>query len=639
MKAGVPLQLKIRVRTMVLLFFCLGVASLGKLVFMQFFQYEWLTQKAEENWDREIPFSQTRGNIRDRDGKLIVGSKLAPTLYFMPAQNKDVDSAAAKLSAALGIDQKKLVEQMSDKAFLIKLAPAAKNIELGKAIEIQSLQIPGLYTGVDYVRDYPHDELLSRLLGFTGYDHQGLAGIEYQYNEYLTSTQSTLRLFTDAKGNSLPHVNDEWGAGTDGSSVDLTIDLDVQQIMERVLSQAMKKYDADQAMGIAMNPKTGEILSLASFPTFHPLEYDKVSPSVYNQNLPVSMTFEPGSTFKIITLAAALEEGKVDLKNDTFFDPGYAMVEGTRLRCWQRRGHGQQTFLEVVENSCNPGFIELGQRVGKDKLQSYIREFGFGQKTGSSIAGESTGILFSKEAYGPVEHATTSFGQGISVTPIQQVQAVSAAVNGGTLYQPYVVKKIYNEQTGELIKENKPTEVRQVISEETSKQVREALESVVANGSGRNAFRDAMRIGGKTGTAQKAVNGRYVEGQYIVSFIGFAPANDPEIVVYVAVDHPKHVLQFGGVIAAPLVGEIIEDSAPFIGFDYNRDQIDKEYRWGDRIERRVPSLVGEEKNKMIMIDEPFKIEWHGTGTKIVSQLPKADSLLSIDGTIHLYLGE
>ena len=639
MKAGVPLKLKIRVRTMLLLFFCLGVASLGKLVFMQFFQYEWLTQKAEENWDREIPFSQTRGDIRDRNGELIVGSKLAPTLYFMPAQNEDVESAASKLSVALNTDEKKLIEQMSEKTFLIKLAPEGKNIELGKALDIQSLQIPGLYTGVDYVRDYPHDELLSRLLGFTGYDHQGLAGIEYQYNEYLTSTQSTLRLFTDAKGNSLPHVNDGWGKGTDGATVDLTIDLDVQQIVERELTQAMKKYEADQAMGIAMNPKTGEILALSSFPTFHPLEYDKVSPSVYNQNLPVSMTFEPGSTFKIITLAAALEEGKVDLQKDTFFDPGYAMVEGARLRCWKRPGHGSQTFLEVVENSCNPGFIELGQRVGKDKLQTYIREFGFGKKTGSSIAGESTGILFSKEAFGPVEHATTSFGQGISVTPIQQIQAVSAAVNGGILFQPYVVKRIYNEQTKELILENKPTEVRQVISEDTSKQVREALESVVANGSGRNAFRESMRIGGKTGTAQKAVNGRYVEGQYIVSFIGFAPANDPEIVVYIAIDNPKHVSQFGGVIAAPIVGQIIEDSAPFIGFNYNKDQVQKEYRWGDRIERRVPSLIGEEKNNIMLIDEPFKIEWHGTGTKIVSQLPKADSLLSVDGTIHLYLGE
>ena len=193
----------------------------------------------------------------------------------------------------------------------------------------------------------------------------------------------------------------------------------------------MEKYEADQAMGIAMNPKTGEILALASFPTFHPLEYGKVSPSVYNQNLPVSMSFEPGSTFKIITLAAALEEGKMDLEEDTFYDPGFAIVEGVRLRCWKRSGHGHQTFLEVVQNSCNPGFIELGQRVGREKLSSYIREFGFGKKTGSSIAGESTGILFSEESFGLVEHATTSFGQGISMTPIQQVQAVSAAVNGG----------------------------------------------------------------------------------------------------------------------------------------------------------------------------------------------------------------
>jgi stage V sporulation protein D (sporulation-specific penicillin-binding protein) len=292
-----------------------------------------------------------------------------------------------------------------------------------------------------------------------------------------------------------------------------------------------------------------------------------------------------------------------------------------------------------VENSCNPGFIELGQRVGREKLSQYIRDFGFGQKTGSAIAGESTGILFSKESYGPVEHATTSFGQGISVTPLQQVQAVSAAVNGGTLYQPYVVKRVYNEETGAVELENNPKIVRQVISEKASKEVREALESVVANGSGRQSFRDFMRIGGKTGTAQKAVNGRYVEGEYIVSFIGFAPIDDPEIVVYVAIDNPKHSLQFGGVIAAPIVGQIIEDSAPYIGFEKRTIQIDKEYRWGDRLEARVPELVGEKKEVVMDLNEPFRIEWHGTGSIIESQLPEAGSKLSIDGTIHLYLRE
>lgn len=637
MKTGMPYRLKIRMRTMVILFFCLAVLSVIKLVHVQFFQFQFLSQKAEENWDREIPFSQTRGNIRDRHGELIVGSKLAPTIYFMPAQNDEIEKAAKQLSEVLGVESSVLFEKMNKREFLVKLAPEGKNIDVKQALHIQSLQIPGVYTGVDYVRDYPYGELLSRLLGFTGYDHQGLAGLEFQYDKQMTAVKSNLRLFTDAKGNSLPHVNDDWKEGKEGSSLELTIDLDVQQIMERELSQAMIKYEADQALAIAMNPKTGAILGLSSFPTFHPLQYDKVSPSVYNQNLPVSMTFEPGSTFKIITLAAALEEGKVDLQNDHFYDPGYSIVEGTRLRCWKREGHKHQSFLEVVENSCNPGFIELGQRVGREKLSQYIRDFGFGQKTGSAIAGESTGILFSKESYGPVEHATTSFGQGISVTPLQQVQAVSAAVNGGTLYQPYVVKRVYNEETGEVELENNPKIVRQVISEKASKEVREALESVVANGSGRQSFRDFMRIGGKTGTAQKAVNGRYVEGEYIVSFIGFAPIDDPEIVVYVAIDNPKHSLQFGGVIAAPIVGQIIEDSAPYIGFEKRTIQIDKEYRWGDRLEARVPELVGEKKEVVMDLNEPFRIEWHGTGSIIESQLPKAGSKLSIDGTIHLYL--
>lgn len=637
MKTGMPYRLKIRLRTMVILFFCLAILSVLKLVHVQFFQFQFLSQKAEENWDREIPFSQTRGNIRDRHGELIVGSKLAPTIYFMPAQNDEIEKAAKQLSDVLDVESNVLFEKMNKREFLVKLAPEGKNIDVKQALHIQSLQIPGVYTGVDYVRDYPYGELLSRLLGFTGYDHQGLAGLEFQYDKQMTAVKSNLRLFTDAKGNSLPHVNDDWKEGKEGSSLELTIDLDVQQIMERELSQAMIKYEADQALAIAMNPKTGAILGLSSYPTFHPLQYDKVSPSVYNQNLPVSMTFEPGSTFKIITLAAALEEGKVDLQNDHFYDPGYSIVEGTRLRCWKREGHTQQSFLEVVENSCNPGFIELGARVGREKLSQYIRDFGFGQKTGSAIAGESTGILFSKEAYGPVEHATTSFGQGISVTPLQQVQAVSAAVNGGTLYQPYVVKRVYNEETGAVELENKPTKVRQVISEKASKEVREALESVVANGSGRQSFRDFMRIGGKTGTAQKAVNGRYVEGEYIVSFIGFAPIDDPEIVVYIAIDNPKHSLQFGGVIAAPIVGQIIEDSAPYIGFEKRTIQIDKEYRWGDRLEARVPELVGEKKEVVMDLNEPFRIEWHGTGSIIESQLPEAGSKLSIDGTIHLYL--
>lgn len=612
------------------------MALIGKLFHVQIIRHDWLTAKAEENWDREIPFAGLRGEITDRNGDVIVGSKLAPTLYFMPAQNKNIEEVAGQLTSVLDVPKEKLVEKMNQKTYLVKLAPEAKNISHEQAMEIQQMNISGIYTGVDYVRDYPYGDLLSRTLGFTGYDMQGLAGLEYQYEQYLKGKADIVRLFTDAKGTSLPHVEDGWKKGKQGSTVELTIDLNIQRVVERELKQATLQYEADQALAIAMDVKTGQILALASTPTFHPSNYSEVDQSIYNRNLPVWMTFEPGSTFKIITLSAALEEGKVDLHEDHFHDPGYSIVEDTRLRCWKREGHGHQSFLEVVENSCNPGFIELGKRVGEEKLSQYIRDFGFGQKTGSNIAGEAKGILFSPENYGPVEHATTSFGQGISVTPIQQVQAVAAAVNGGKLFRPYIVKAIKDSETGEIIEAFEPEMKRQVISEETSKQVREALESVVANGSGRNAFVDELRVGGKTGTAQKAENGRYKEGEYIVSFIGFAPADDPQIVVYVAVDNPKHAMQFGGVIAAPIVGNIMEDIQPILNIEPREGQIEKEYRWGDQLTYRVPDLTGKTKSEIAKLMYPFKLEWHGSGDRILTQLPKAGGLIRDTDTIHVY---
>ncbi len=281
------------------------------------------------------------------------------------------------------------------------MAPAGKNITSELSKEIQDKNIKGLYAGVDYVRDYPHGNILSRLLGFTGNDAQGLAGIEYQYDSILKGKDSAIRLYTDAKGIPLPHVDDGLEKGVTGNHLQLTVDLKIQQVVERELSQAMQKYEATQGVGIVMNPNNGEILALASAPNFDPLSYQEVDQAIYNRNLPVWMTFEPGSTFKIITLSAALEEEVVDLEKDHFYDPGYAIVDGVRLRCWKREGHGDQTFLEVVQNSCNPGFIELGQRIGADKLSDYIRKFGFGESTESGMAGESTGILFSLGEFWP----------------------------------------------------------------------------------------------------------------------------------------------------------------------------------------------------------------------------------------------
>jgi len=348
------------------------VAVVIRLFYVQIIKYDELTELAKENWDREIPFSSERGEIVDRNGEVIVTNKLSPTLYFMPAQNDNIEQAAKQIASVLNVDEKKLYEKMNSKSYLVKLAPEAKNITYEQAVQIQGLKIDGLYSGVDYVRHYPYGNLLSRFIGFTGYDTQGLAGIEYQYDKYLTSKDAAIRLYTDAKGKTLPHVDDEWREGDQGATVQLTIDLEVQQVVERELAQAMEIYNADQALAMAMNPNTGEILALASYPTYDPSNFEDVKPEIFNRNLPVWMTFEPGSTFKIITLTAALEEGVVDLEKDTFYDKGYTIVEGARLRCWKREGHGHETFLEVVENSCNPGFIELGQRVGPDKLMQYI---------------------------------------------------------------------------------------------------------------------------------------------------------------------------------------------------------------------------------------------------------------------------
>lgn len=629
------MQSKKRLRAAFVLFLIAMLFVVGKLFHVQIIKHEWLKERAEKNWDLQIPFGDVRGEILDRNGNLIVGNKLAPTLYFMPSQNPDISSSIPAISKILDVPEKTLEKKMKRREYMVKLAPEAKNITKEQADEITKLQVKGLYVGVDFVRHYPYDDLLARLIGFTGYDSQGLAGIEYAYNEILSGTGDKIRLFTDAKGIPLPHVDDDFESGAEGSSLELTLDLKMQQIVERELMQAMEKYDAQQALAIIMNPKTGELLSLASVPGYDPADYQSADSAIYNRNLPVWMTYEPGSTFKIVTLAASLEEKVINLENEGFYDPGYTVVANARLRCWKREGHKDQTFLQVVENSCNPGFITMGQRLGSEKLDRYIRAFGFGSSTESGIAGEAKGILFSKEAFGPVEQATTSFGQGISVTPIQQAQAVAAAINGGNLYKPYIVKAV-KDHKGKVIKEFEPELKRRVISEETSAQVRHALESVVANGSGRNAFADGLRIGGKTGTAQKVEDGRYKDGDYIVSFIGFAPADDPELLVYVAVDSPKNSLQFGGVIAAPIVGRIIEEVAPIAGIEKREGQLEKEYRWGDAETFRSPNLIGMTEKELLSQNYTYKMKWHGKGKKVIRQLPAPDTLMTVEDTIHLY---
>lgn len=609
-----------------------------RLGYVQFILGDMLTGQAKGSWSRNIPFEPERGEIIDRNGVPLATNVSAPTVYVVPRQVKDPAATSEKLAAVLDIPKENAYRQITQGESIVRIKEGRK-ISHEKAKEIRALGLEGVYIGEDSKRHYPFGSYLSHVLGFSGVDNQGLMGLELYYDKELSGERGSVKFYANAKGERMDDMADDYEHPVDGLDLKLTIDTKIQTIIERELDIAEATYNPDGIIAIAMNPNNGKILGMSSRPTFDPANFRNVPQEVYNRNLPVWSSYEPGSTFKIITLAAALEEGKVDLEKEHFHDPGSVEVAGARLKCWKRGGHGSQTFLEVVQNSCNPGFVELGQRLGKDTLFKYIKDFGFGQKTGIDLAGEGSGILFNLERVGPVELATTAFGQGVSVTPIQQVAAVAAAVNGGILYKPYIAEELIDPVTKEVVMRNTPVEKRRVISEETSKEIRHALESVVAQGTGFRAFVDSYRIGGKTGTAQKAQNGRYLENNFIVSFMGFAPADDPEIVVYVAVDNPKGGLIFGGTISAPIVGSIMKDGLMAMGVKPRKDQIEKELRWPDTAPITLPDLTGLTKLEITEQLLNLKIDASGEGDIVVRQSPEAGTKVKEGSTIRLYFGK
>src|SRR3954452_20225881 len=609
-----------------------------RLGYVQFVLGDMLTDKAKGSWSRNIPFEPERGKIVDRNGIALATNISAPTVYVIPRQIKDPATTAEKLASVLNMSKEAAYREITKKASSVRIKEGRK-ISHEKAKEIRALGLEGVYIGEDSKRYYPNGSYLSHVLGFTGVDNQGLMGLEQYYDKELSGERGAVKFYANAKGERMNDMADDYEQPTKGLDLQLTIDSKIQTIVERELDIADAKYNPDGIVAIAMNPNNGEILAMSSRPTFDPANFRNVSQEVYNRNLPVWSTYEPGSTFKIIPLAAALNEGKVDLEKEHFHDSGSVQVAGARLKCWKRGGHGDQTFLEVVENSCNPGFVELGDRLGKDKLFKYIKDFGFGQKTGSDLQGEGTGILFNLNGVGPVEQATTAFGQGVSVTPIQQVTAVSAAINGGILYKPYIAKELIDPITKEVVMRNTPVEKRRVITEKTSKEIRSALESVVAKGSGGRAFIEGYRVGGKTGTAQKAQNGRYLENNFIVSFMGFAPADDPQIVIYVAVDNPKGVTAFGGTVSAPIVGAIMKDSLSAMGVKPRKDQIEKEIKWPDVPLVKLPDFVGMSKSELQEQLINLSIDGSGEGDVVVRQSPEPGTKVKEGSKVRLYFGK
>jgi len=628
------IHVRLKIVLVVLLFFFILI--IGKVFYIQVIQYDKLNDYANSLWSRNLPIEANRGKIYDSKGVVLADNITTTSLVLIPNQIVDKEKTASLIAPILNISYDDMYKHVSKKTSIERVHPEGRRLSYEVADQISALELPGVYLLKEAKRYYPFDTMLAHTIGFVGIDNQGLSGLELMYNDYLTGSYGAIKYFSDAKGNRL-NLTEIYEQPQDGINMTLTINYDIQSALERELDNAVSKYNPEQALGIVMDPNSGAILAMSSRPNFSPSNYQNYTTEIINRNLPIWATYEPGSTFKIITLATALEEKVVDLNNDHFFDGGAVTVGGATIHCWKHGGHGEQTYLQVVENSCNPGFVNLGLKLGKDKLFEYINNFGFGTKTGVDLNGEADGILFNIDKVGDLELATTAFGQGVSVTPIQQITAVSAAINGGILYKPYIVKSLNEPETNSVITLNEPQVVRKVISEETSNGVRNALESVVANGTGRNAYIANYRVGGKTGTAQKVKDGKYMVGNYILSFIGFLPADDPKVVVYVAIDNPKGVTQYGGTVAAPIARTILQASIDALDIE-PRDGMMKEYKYGDKKYAKVENVVGMSASEAVKMLKPFKVEFSGTGNTVTYQSPSEGSLIYEGETVKLLLG-
>lgn len=627
-----------RIKIMLLLFGFVLLMVILKVFYVQIFDYKKLSSLASDLWSRNLPIEASRGKILDRNGIVLADNVTTTSLVLVPNQIKNKKEVCEKLAEILNVSYDEMKKHVFKNTSIERVHPIGRRLSYEVADKIDALKFDGVYLLKEAKRYYPYKTLLAHVLGYVGIDNQGLSGLELQYDKYLTGEAGAIKYFSDAKGNKLT-LSDIYVKPQDGMDLQLTIDINIQKSIERELDNVVNMMNPDMALAVVMNPKTGEVLGMSSRPTFDPNNYKNYSNETLSRNLPIWASYEPGSTQKIITTAASIEEKVIDIYNEHFFDSGGVTVDGARIRCWKAGGHGDQTFLQVLQNSCNPGFVQMGERLGKERLFSYLDMFGFGNKTGIDLNGEGKGIIFPLSRVGNVELATTAFGQGISVTPIQQITAISAVLNGGNLLRPYVLANVLEPETGNVMYQNKTKVVRKTISEETSKTMRYALETVVALGGGKAAYIDGYRIGGKTGTAQKVKDGRYLVNNYIMSFVGIVPSNDPEAVLYIAIDNPKNTALLSSYTTTPIARRILLDIIDALDIKKQEGGVEKDWQWDDKVYYEVPNVVGKDKKEAKGLLEHFKVEFSKTGEKVISQSPKAGERLEDGGTVTLLLGD
>ena len=609
-----------------------------KLSYSQIILHEEIEELAENMWNRSFPLEASRGNIIDRNGKVIATNLPTLSIITIPYQIKDKKETSKVLAKHLKVKEEIIYNKINKRTSMVRLSPEGRKISDELALDIEKENLRGVYIVQDNLRYYPYNTLLSQSLGFVGIDNQGLAGLENYYEEVLKGQNGSMDIISDAKGGLFGNYLKEVNSPVQGMTLELTINLELQKALERELYNNYLTYHPDSIYGISMDPNNGEILAIASYPTFDPNKYQEYNQEIYNRNLPIWKSYEPGSTFKVFSFAAGLDQKKFDMYKDVYYDKGYEYVGGQRIKSWKKGGHGLQTYLEVLQNSSNPGFVSIARKLGKDNIYNYVKNFGFSKKTNVDLPGETSGIFFKYENFNELEQATSSFGQGVSVSMIQMASAFSSVINGGNLYEPHIVKGIVNSKTNEKLVNREPVLVRNTIKKETSDLMRIALESVVAKGSGGRAFIDNYRVGGKTGTSQiVGPDGTYLDGEYILSFIGAFPMNDPKIVTYICVERPRNCIQYGGTIAAPIVKNVFMDAIDILNINKQSNQIEKVKSYYDEEMVLVPNYIG--LNKKDIKKQYFNIIYYGNGNKVIDQLPKANEKVKPDSTILIMLGD
>lgn len=554
--------------------FILILYLIGRLVYLMVFDAEYYQQKAEDLHERERDIKAARGEIIDRNGTVLATNRTVCTISVIHSQIENPEKVIEKLSEFLEMDAdqvRKKVEKISS------IERLRSNVDKRAGDKIRNLGLAGVKVDEDFKRYYPYNELASKVLGFTGGDNQGIVGLEVKYEKYLKGINGKILTTTDARGIELDGVAEDRLEPEAGNTLRISLDYTMQKYALQMAEKVRTEKQADKVGIILMNPQNGEIYAMVNVP-----EFDLNQPFMLNneetgENLTdeqrqdalnqmwrngcINDTYEPGSTFKIITASAGLEEGAVHL-TDQFSCPGYKVVEDRRIRCHKVGGHGAENFVQGIQNSCNPVFIEVGLRIGVDRFFDYFRQFGLMDLTGVDIPGEAGTIMHKKENVGQVELATISFGQSFQITPIQLATTVSALVNGGRRVTPHFGMEVLSEE-GKKVKTFRYNAKKHIVSEKTSQTMRELLESVVAEGSGKNAYVEGYRIGGKTATSQTLPRSA---NKYISSFVGFAPADDPQILGMCVIYNPQGVY-YGGTIAAPVIGKIFENILPYLGIE------------------------------------------------------------------------